>query len=74
MPLSHFSTMDLKSIVASGGGLTLDAKSKTVTEFKLIAASASSSNVRITIRGLETFSVTEVKSIAASGKGCVSFE
>jgi len=68
------STLDLKSIAASGGGMILDAKDYSTLDLKSIAASASGKQAQIILKNASTKSTLDLKSIAASGNGCVIFD
>ena len=67
-------TDELVLIAAAGGGLTIDAKTRTMNELVRIAAAASNHGSRINILNANSKTTDELVSIAAAGKGCVLFE
>jgi hypothetical protein len=68
------STLDLKGIAASGGGMIIDASNFSTLDLKGIAASASGKQAQIILKNLLGKSALDLKGIAASGKGCVVFD
>ena len=68
------SVTDLRSIAASGGGMTLDASTFSITDLRSIAASVNSGGGQIILRNISHISVTDLRSIAASGGGKVVFD
>ena len=68
------STLDLKQIAASGGGMILTASEFSALDLKHIAAQASTTQAQITLKDLRGKSTLDLKHIAASGKGCVVFD
>jgi len=67
-------TKELIRIAAAGGGLTIDASSRTMDELVQIAATASNRGSRIHILNTTSKTTDELVTIAAAGRGCVSFE
>lgn len=65
------SAMDLKRIVAAGGGLVLDATKYSALDLKTIAATAKAD---ITIKNVSEMSTMDMKNIAAAGNGHVIFD
>lgn len=74
MRFEELSVTDLIRIAAAGGGFTLNAKNKPVTNLVRIAAAASTHNSKIIFTQTENLSVSDLIRIAAAGKGCVIFE
>lgn len=68
------STLDLKGIAASGGGMILDAGNYSTLDLKGIVSTASGKKAQIILKNLRGKSVLDLKGIAASGNGCVVFD
>lgn len=67
------STLDLRSIASSGGGMILDARHYSVLDLRSIASSASANQNKITLMNVNHLSTLDLRSIASSGNGCVIF-
>ena len=65
------STMDLKRIVAAGGGLILDCSKLSSTEIKAIATSA---KAPVILKNTGELSTMDMKAIAAAGNGYIIFD
>ena len=65
------STMDLKRIAASGGGLILDCSKFSALDLKAIAGAA---KAPITLKNVKEISTMDMKAIAAAGNGLVVFD
>ena len=68
------STDDLVKIVDAGGGLTLDAGTKSKDELVRIAEVAAMSDAGVTFRNVTALAVDDLVEIAKAGDGCISFE
>ncbi len=65
------STMDLKRIAASGGGMILDCTKFSASELKAIAGAA---KAPITLKHVSELSTMDLKAIAAVGNGYITFD
>lgn len=65
------STMDIKKIVAAGGGVILDASKYSTLDLKSIAGTAKAT---VTLKNASEFSTMDLKNIAAAGNGHVVFD
>jgi hypothetical protein len=68
------STDDLVKIVEAGGGLTLDAATKSKDELVQIATAATGSEAGVIFRNVTALAVDDLVEIAATGEGCITFE
>lgn len=62
------SALDLKRIVAAGGGLVIDASGYSILDLKSIAAAAKTD---IVLKNVSDISAIDLKNIAAAGNGHV---
>ena len=67
-------TDDLVKIADAGGGLTLDADTKSKDELVKIAAAAAMSDAGVTLRNVTALAVDDLVEIAKAGDGCITFE
>lgn len=74
MAIKTMKTSDLVQLAAAGGGFTISAQGRPVSDLVTIAAAASNKGARLTITGVAGRMVAELVQIAAAGKGCVVFE
>ena len=65
------STLDLKRVVAAGGGLVLDASKYSTLDLKAFAASA---KANIILKNVSDMSTMDMKNIASAGNGHVIFD
>lgn len=65
------SALDLKRIVAAGGGMIIDASKYSTLDLKSIAAAA---KTKVIMQNVSEISVMDLKSIAAAGNGNVIFD
>jgi len=68
------STADLKEIVRLGGGISLDASTKSTADLKELAMQTRVSGATLTIRNAGIKSVNDLKDIARQAPGRVIFE
>ncbi|MBF5038534.1 hypothetical protein INP77_03400 [Methylophilus sp. 13] len=61
-------------IAAAGGGMTIDAKGKTVDQVVRIAAAASKHQAKLVIKNTQTYTVDQLVRVAAAGNGSVFFD
>jgi hypothetical protein len=73
MTFATWALADLVAIASNGGGLDMDAKSRTTTDLVMIASTASGKDAKCVFRGLTTRALADLVMIAAAGKGCVMF-
>lgn len=67
-------TTDLKDIARLGGGLSIDATTKTTSDLKDIARLINSSNATLIIRNADSKTTTDLKDIARLASGKIIFE
>lgn len=65
------SAMDLKRVVAAGGGLIIDASKYSILDLKGIAAVAKTD---IVLKNVSEMSAMDMKNIATAGNGHVIFD
>lgn len=65
------SAIDLKRVVAAGGGLILDASRYSTLDLKSLAASAKAD---IVLKNVSEMSAMDMKNIASAGNGHVIFD
>ncbi|MDB5257624.1 MAG: hypothetical protein JWM14_2319 [Chitinophagaceae bacterium] len=68
------STTDLKEIVRLGGGLSLDANTKSTADLKLLAIQTKVSGATLIVRNAGIKSTNDLKDIARLAPGRVIFE
>lgn len=68
------STAELVQIVSFGGGLVLDAGTKSADELVQIASFAAGKGSRVFLKNVATKSTAELVRIASFGKGVVVFD
>jgi DNA replication protein len=68
------STDDFAKILEAGGGLTLDAGTKSKDELVQIATAAAGSEAGVIFRNVTALAVDDLVEIAAAGDGCITFE
>ena len=69
------SSLELRSLLISGGSLIVDASAYSPLELKSLAIVAKANGSKITIRNASLLSTLECRSIAiAGGKGTITFE
>ncbi len=67
-------TDDLVKIADAGGGLTLDAGTKSKDELVQIVTAAAMFDAGVTLRNVTALAVDDLVEIAKAGDGCVTFE
>ena len=67
------SSLELKSIADSGGGVSVDGAYYSSLELKSVAASGQASGAALIIRNAGKFTSLEMKNIASSSPGNVTF-
>lgn len=67
------SSLELRSILAAGGGVVVNAEDYTALELRSIAAAGQSSGGKLIIRHALRLSTLECRGIAAGKNGCVVF-
>ena len=72
--IMSLSTEDLVKIVEAGGGLTLEAGSKSKDDLVTIATGATNLDVILTLKNVTALTVDDLVEIARAGDGCVTFE
>jgi hypothetical protein len=72
--MMSISTDDLLKIVEAGGGLTLDAGTKTKDELVGIATAAGHFEVLLALRNVIGLALDDLVEIAKAGDGMVTFE
>lgn len=69
------SSLELRSLLISGGNLVVDATSYSPLELRSLAIVAKANGSQITVRNASLLSTLECRSIAiAGGKGTITFE
>lgn len=67
--------LEIRTILSSGGNVTVDASKFTALELRTMASAAHSSGTNITIRNASSKTALECRSIASSGgAGTVNFD
>lgn len=72
--MATLTTDSLVRIASAGGGLIVDARGKSTDNLIRIAAAASISGAKITIKYYDGIMTDNLVRIAAAGKGCVVFD
>lgn len=67
-------TLDLKTIVATGGCVVVNSKEYTTLDLKTIAAAGSTSHGKLCIKHANRLTTLDCKSIAAANPGHVTFD
>ncbi len=67
-------TLDLKTIVATGGCVVVNSKEYTTLDLKTIAAAGSTSHGKLYIKHANRLTTLDCKSIAAANPGHVTFD
>jgi hypothetical protein len=67
------SILDLKEILAAGGGLDIELTSKTLDELMILAAAAKTGGCELRLRGQGHRETQELRMIARAGGGHVVF-
>ena len=67
------STLNLKGIAATGGGMNIDTSNYSTLDLKGVAAATSSSGAKTVLKNIASKSTLDLKGIASAGKGCVIF-
>ncbi len=65
---------DFVKILAAGGGLTLDAGTKSKDELVQIATAAAGSEAGVTFRNVTALAVDDLVEIVTAGDGCITLE
>lgn len=68
------SPLDLRSIAAAGGGLTLDAADFRALDLRSISSAGSSTGAALVLKNALALSALDLRSIASSSPGNVHFE
>ena len=68
------STTDLKAIIKSGASLVISCEKISNSDLKNLVTIAKEEGVSITLKNLRGRSLSDLKSIAKSGKGFVTFD
>lgn len=68
------STIDIQSLIRLGGGISIDAATKSTTDLQSFARLAQVSGVALIIRNADTKSTTDLQSLARLAAGKIIFE